>query len=31
MIHGFFTNMAITPTAQQAIDFVAYEVKKITQ
>ena len=31
MIHGFFTNMAITPTAQEAIDFVAYEVKKITQ
>jgi len=31
MIHGFFTNMAITPTAQQAIDFIAYEVKKITQ
>jgi acetyl esterase len=31
MIHGFFTNMAVTPTAQQAIDFVADEVKKITQ
>lgn len=31
MIHGFFTNMAITPTAQQAIDFIAYEVKKMTQ
>ena len=31
MIHGFFSNMAITPTAQEAIDFVASEVKKITQ
>jgi acetyl esterase len=31
MIHGFFTNMAITPTAQQAIDLIAYEVKKMTQ
>jgi len=31
MIHGFFTNMAVTPTAQEAIDFIAYEVKKITQ
>lgn len=31
MIHGFFTNMAVTPTAQGAIDFIAYEVKKITQ
>jgi acetyl esterase len=31
MIHGFFSNMAVTPTARQAIDFVAEEVKKITQ
>ena len=31
MIHGFFTNLAVTPTAREAIDFVAYEVKKITQ
>ena len=29
MIHGFFTNMAVTPTAQIAIDFVAAELKKI--
>jgi len=31
MIHGFFSNMAVTPTAQEAIDFLAHEVKKITQ
>jgi acetyl esterase len=30
MIHGFFSNMAVTPTAQEAIDFVAREVKKLT-
>jgi acetyl esterase len=30
MIHGFFSNMAVTPTAQEAIDFLAEEVKKIT-
>jgi len=30
MIHGFFTNMAVTPVATDAIDFLAYEVKKIT-
>jgi acetyl esterase len=29
MIHGFFTNMAVTPTAQEAIDFVADELKKL--
>lgn len=29
MIHGFFTNMAVTPTAQVAIDFVADELKKL--
>ena len=29
MIHGFFTNMAVTPTAQVAIDFVAAQLKKI--
>jgi acetyl esterase len=27
MIHGFFTNMAVTPTAAVAIDFVADELK----
>lgn len=29
MIHGFFTNMAVTPTAKIAIDFVATELKKL--
>jgi acetyl esterase len=29
MIHGFFTNMAVTPTAQIAIDYAAGELKKI--
>lgn len=29
MIHGFFTNMAVTPTAQLAIDYAAEELKKI--
>ena len=29
MIHGFFTNMAVTPTAKIAIDFVAEEMKKL--
>ena len=29
MIHGFFTNLAVTPTAQIAIDFVADELKKL--
>ena len=29
MIHGFFTNMAVTPTATIAIDFVAEELKKL--
>lgn len=29
MIHGFFTNMAVTPMAQVAIDFVAEELKKL--
>ncbi|MEY4969785.1 MAG: hypothetical protein RLZZ277_16, partial [Actinomycetota bacterium] len=29
MIHGFFTNLAVTPTAQKAIDFVADELKKL--
>lgn len=27
MIHGFFTNMAVTPTAQVAIDYVASELR----
>ncbi len=31
MIHGFFTNMAVTPTAQEAIDFLALELKRLTQ
>jgi acetyl esterase len=31
MIHGFFTNMAVTPTARESIDFVAAEIKKLTQ
>lgn len=31
MIHGFFTNMAVTPTAQEAIDFAAGELQKITE
>ncbi|QLL23782.1 alpha/beta hydrolase [Actinobacteria bacterium IMCC25003] len=31
MIHGFFTNLAVTPTAQEAIDSVAVEIKKLTQ
>jgi acetyl esterase len=30
MIHGFFTNMAVTPQAQVAIDFVADELIKFT-
>lgn len=29
MIHGFFTNMAVTPRSQEAIDFVADELKKL--
>lgn len=28
MVHGFFTNMAVTPTSQVAIDFVAEEAKR---
>lgn len=31
MIHGFFTNLAVTPTAATAIDWVAKEIVKITQ
>lgn len=31
MIHGFFTNMAVTPTAREAIDAVAVEITKLTQ
>jgi acetyl esterase len=31
MIHGFFTNMAVTPTAQVAIDFLADELKKLVK
>ena len=29
MIHGFFTNMAVTPTSQIAIDYAAEEIRKI--
>lgn len=29
MIHGFFTNMAVTPTSQIAIDYAAGELRKI--
>ena len=29
MIHGFFTNMAVTPTSQVAIDYAAGELRKI--
>lgn len=29
MIHGFFTNMAVTHTSKEAIDFVADELKKL--
>jgi acetyl esterase len=31
MIHGFFTNLAVTPTATIAIDFVAEELRKLAQ
>jgi acetyl esterase len=31
MIHGFFTNLAVTPTATVAIEFVAEQIKEITQ
>jgi acetyl esterase len=31
MIHGFFTNMAVTPTAREAIDSAAAEIKRLTQ
>lgn len=30
MIHGFFTNMAVTPTARESIDFAAGEIQKLT-
>jgi len=30
MIHGFFTNMAVTPAAGQAIDFSASEIVRLT-
>jgi acetyl esterase len=29
MIHGFFSNMAITPTAAEAIDFAAAQIRKV--
>jgi acetyl esterase len=31
MIHGFFTNMAVTPTSKISIDFVAEELRKLTE
>ena len=31
MIHGFFTNMAVTPTSAVAIDYCAAELQKIMQ
>jgi acetyl esterase len=31
MIHGFFSNLAVTPTAMDAIAFVAGEIKEITE
>jgi len=31
MIHGFFSNLAVTPTAREAIDFAASEIKRLTQ
>ena len=31
MIHGFFTNLAVTPSATLAIDWAAAEISKITQ
>jgi acetyl esterase len=31
MIHGFFSNLAVTPTASEAIDFAAAEIKRLTQ
>jgi acetyl esterase len=30
MIHGFFTNMAVTPAASQAIDFSVSEIVRLT-
>ncbi len=30
MIHGFFTNMAVTPTAKVAIDYAATQLKNFT-
>ena len=31
MIHGFFANLAVTPTAREALDFVATQIKQITE
>ncbi len=31
MIHGFFTNLAVSPVASQAIDYVAKELEQLTQ
>jgi acetyl esterase len=31
MVHGFFSNMAVTPMAREAIDYSAEEIKKVTQ
>jgi acetyl esterase len=31
MIHGFFTNLAVTPTAVEAVQYVAQCIKEITE
>lgn len=31
MIHGFFTNMAVTPTSREAIDYLAAELKRVAK
>ena len=29
MIHGFYSSMGVTPTAKEAIDFAAAEIRKL--
>jgi acetyl esterase len=29
MIHGFYSNMGITPTSATAVDFAAAEIRKL--
>jgi acetyl esterase len=31
MIHGFFANVAVTPSSPEAIDYCATEIKKLTK